>query len=194
MMNPKYAAVHKFFNKRKRWGTVPHLESRPVSTRCRVFLAGSAPPVAAPDPDPGPAWRKPPFFLSSGQGTSEQVLQPGYHWRARQWGWGRGWADQKELVNGNKKPLLLSRDLAQAHCQLAVLGWLPGTWAWPEMPTLCLLSQLVRGTKGLPLLPGPPGTLGVVTVVGEGRPERKSRGLWSLPATIPEAELLYPLL
>lgn len=46
----------------------------------------------------------------------------------------------EELVAGNKKPLLLNRDLAQAHCQLAVLGWPTDTRAGREMPTLCLLS------------------------------------------------------
>ena len=42
-------------------------------------------------------------------------------------GW--GWAGRKELAAGNKKPLLLNRDLAQAYRQLAVLGWL-----WSPFP------------------------------------------------------------
>lgn len=68
------------------------------------------------------------------------------------------------------------------------------------LPTGCAGVALVyfpswsEGPKDSSPLPGPPGTLGVVTVVGEGTPARKSHGLWFLPATIPEAGLLYPYL
>ena len=116
-----------FFNKRKSWGPAL-LEGQPVFSRGRVLLDGpaSAPAQASMEKallssPPGKGF----LGRSSSQAASEQ----------RQWE--VGWAGQKELAAGNKKPLLLNRHLAQSHCQLTVLRW------------LCLLPQLVRGTKGL---------------------------------------------
>lgn len=72
------------------------------------------------------------------------------------------------LVAGNKKPLVLNRDLAQDHGQLAVLEWLPDTGPGEKCQPFVSLLSWSEAQKDSPCLPRPHGTLGMVTGVGVG--------------------------